>query len=169
MNLNGAKATDSETAAESDSDEPDDPASSDDNRSTDGMSSIGNSRHSNPPIHISDLPVTTATTGEAATTEAGGMPNVDHLGDLPEDFTYDEMPIALLMRESLPGLNYEDVNPLEAAFVVASNPLTKTHTWNPMPRNSIMWCTRGQMPELRLLRSKKPKHRSIVSDHTIVL
>jgi len=96
----------------------------------------------------------------------GDIPN---LPEIPEDFTYDECPIGLLMRESIPGMNFGDVDPTQATFVVASNPLTKTHTWNPMPRNSIMWCTRGQMPQLRLLRSKKPKHRSIVSDHTIVL
>lgn len=85
-----------------------------------------------------------------------------------EEQTYDELPIHLLLRESLPGMVYQDVDPSKAAFVVASNPLTKTHTWNPMPRNSIMWCTRGKMPELRLLRDKKPKTKSI-ADLTIVM
>jgi len=148
MSLN-KNVTDSDTASESDS-EPDDPATS------------------------SSIDETMATNSETvnSTTSSVSMPRSEsslNITEIPEDFTYDEMPIALLMRESLPGLNYVDVNPEEAAFVVASNPLTKTHTWNPMPRNSIMWCTRGKMPELRLLRSKKPKHRSIVSDHTIVL
>lgn len=85
-----------------------------------------------------------------------------------EEPTYDELPIHLLLRESLPGLHYQDVDPSTAAFVVASCPLTKTHTWNPMPRNSIMWCSRGQIPELRLLRDKKPKSK-MMSDHTIVM
>jgi glutamine amidotransferase len=128
MSLN-KNVTDSDTAAETDSDEPDDP--------------------------VSDA--------------ASAVSSTTNLSELPDDFAYDEMPIALQMRESLPGLNFGDVNPAEAAFVVSSNPLTKTHTWNPMPRNSIMWCTRGKMPELRLLRSKKSNSRSIVSEHTIVL
>ena len=99
---------------------------------------------------------------------------------LDGDATYDEMPIDLLMRESLPGLQYGQVDPLQSTFVVASNPLTNTHTWNPMPRNSIMWCTRGHAPELRLLRSKatfnkfkEHKHSSsskqVLSDHTLIL
>ena len=84
----------------------------------------------------------------------------------------DEMPIDLLMRESLPGLQYGDVDPANATFVVASNPLTNTHTWNPMPRNSIMWCTRGHAPELRLLRSKatyKKFKKKLLSEHTLIL
>ena len=52
---------------------------------------------------------------------------------------------------SLPGTSYANVEPLAASFVVASNPLTKTHTWHAMPKNSVMWCTRGFPPELRLL------------------
>lgn len=52
---------------------------------------------------------------------------------------------------SRPGKVMEQVNSVTASFIVASNPLTKTHTWHPMPRNSIMWCTRGKHPELRKL------------------
>lgn len=136
MSLMNKVISDAETAAETDSDEPDDP--------------------------VSDA----ESAGVASTEAASTTTNVS---ELPDDFIFDEMPIALLMRESLPGLNYGDVDPKQAAFVVASNPLTKTHSWNPMPRNSVMWCTRGKMPELRLLRSKKNKKSCIVSDNTIVL
>ncbi|KAL7565705.1 hypothetical protein ACA910_005401 [Epithemia clementina (nom. ined.)] len=158
MNLKNAKnlGTDSETCPESDS-EPDDPGSDADNNK-DGSSA---SNHTN-------------TTLQPMVVTVDGAPVVDgidinNLADLPDDFTYDELPIALMLRESSPGLIYGDVNPREAAFVVASNPLTKTHSWNPMPRNSIMWITRGNMPELRILRSKKPKNESIVGKHTIIL
>ncbi|KAL7565712.1 hypothetical protein ACA910_005407 [Epithemia clementina (nom. ined.)] len=155
MNLKKAKnqGTDSETCAESDS-EPEDPAN--DNNDKDSMLSIS----------LIDA--------ASSIIPGGGLPVIDgidinNLAELPDDFTYDELPIALMLREALPGLIYRDVNPREAAFVVASNPLTKTHSWNPMPRNSIMWITRGHMPELRLLRSKKPFNESIVGKHTILL
>jgi glutamine amidotransferase len=69
--------------------------------------------------------------------------------------TYDEKAIYLEGHESRPGKVMVDVDPTTASFIVASNPLTKTHTWHPMPRNSIMWCTRGMHPELRLLRHRK--------------
>ncbi|KAL7568577.1 hypothetical protein ACA910_002689 [Epithemia clementina (nom. ined.)] len=158
MNLKNSKnsGTDSETSPESDS-EPDDPSSDSDKESS-----------------PSDATATAKSSPQQPTIITGLSPIVDgidinNLAELPEDFTYDELPIALVLRESLPGLNYGDVNPREAAFVVASNPLTKTHSWNPMPRNSIMWITRGNMPELRLLRSKKPKLESIVCEHTIIL
>lgn len=67
---------------------------------------------------------------------------------------YDEKAIHLEGHESRPGKVLVDVDPTTASFIVASNPLTKTHTWHPMPRNSIMWCTRGKHPELRLLRRR---------------
>ncbi|KAI2492006.1 glutamine-fructose-6-phosphate transaminase [Fragilaria crotonensis] len=67
---------------------------------------------------------------------------------------YDEKAIHLERHESRPGKVLVDVDPTKASFIVASNPLTKTHTWHPMPRNSIMWCTRGKHPELRLLRRR---------------
>lgn len=102
-----------------------------------------------------------ASKASSATSDVPSLPEV-------KDELFDEFPIALLMRESLPGLNYSDVNPADAAFVVASNPLTKTHTWTPMPRNAIMWCTRGKIPELRLLREKKAKHNRILSDNTML-
>lgn len=105
---------------------------------------------------------------EPPSNDEDGSPQTVESADEDGETTYDELPITLQMRESLPGLLYRDVDPSKAMFVVASNPLTKTHTWNPMPRNSIMWCTRGQMPELRLLRDKKPKTK-ILSDHTFVM
>jgi predicted glutamine amidotransferase len=68
---------------------------------------------------------------------------------------FDEKPLYLFNAESKPGRIMADVDPAKASFIVSSNPLTKTHTWHPMPRNSIMWCTRGSHPELRLLRRTK--------------
>ena len=59
--------------------------------------------------------------------------------------------VGLLRTLSRPGKVMEQVNPVTASFIVASNPLTRTHTWHPMPRNSIMWCTRGQHPQMRKL------------------
>ena len=67
---------------------------------------------------------------------------------------YEEKLVDLEGRESRPGKVMVDVDPSTASFIVASNPLTRTHTWHPMPRNSIMWCTRGKHPELRLLRRR---------------
>ena len=65
-----------------------------------------------------------------------------------------EQTVDLNHHLSLPGTIYSDVDPSEASFIVASNPLTKTHTWHPMPKNSVMWCTRGSHPEMRLLKLK---------------
>jgi hypothetical protein len=66
---------------------------------------------------------------------------------------YDEKLIEVDSYESQPGTIYADIDKNQASFIVASNPLTKTHTWHPMPKNSIMWYTRGSLPELRLLRT----------------
>lgn len=67
---------------------------------------------------------------------------------------FDEKEVSLEDHESRPGTVLVDVDPSTASFIVASNPLTKTHTWHKMPQNSIMWCTRGSHPELRLLRRR---------------
>jgi len=68
---------------------------------------------------------------------------------------FESKTITLDQKESRPGKVMEDVNPTTAAFIVSSNPLTNSHTWHPMPNNSIMWCTRGCHPELRVLRRAK--------------
>ena len=57
-----------------------------------------------------------------------------------------------------------DVNPVNASCIISSNPLTtKLHTWNKMPRNSIMWCTRGNHPELRLLTKKRNRSYALIA------
>jgi hypothetical protein len=68
---------------------------------------------------------------------------------------FDEKPVSVNTYESKPGTIYGDIDKNNASFIVASNPLTKTHTWHAMPKNSIMWYQRGSLPELRLLR---PSH-----------
>lgn len=68
---------------------------------------------------------------------------------------YSEKPVETMTFESKPGTIYSDIDVNNASLIIASNPLTKTHTWHPMPKNSIMWYTRGQFPELRLLRKHK--------------
>ena len=68
---------------------------------------------------------------------------------------YEEKAVELEYHESLPGVVFTDVDPTTASFLVASNPLTRTHIWHPMPRNSVMWCVRGSHPELRLLKRRK--------------
>lgn len=72
----------------------------------------------------------------------------------PEMEMYDEKPVLLDQHESRPGRLFSDVDPAAACFIVASNPLTRTHTWTPLPKNSIMWYERGSIPELRLLRGR---------------
>ena len=84
--------------------------------------------------------------------------NTDSSSDLSsydDNGSEDDERIVQLEYESRPGKQMVDVDPAVASFIVASNPLTKTHTWHPMPRNSIMWCTKGFHPELRLLRRNR--------------
>jgi len=71
-----------------------------------------------------------------------------------ETETYNEKVVSLGNRESRPGRVCSDVDPETACLIVASNPLTRTHTWHRLPSNSIMWYTRGSFPELRLLRGR---------------
>lgn len=69
---------------------------------------------------------------------------------------FDERAVLLREYASRPGKVMEEVDAATAAFIVSSNPLTRTHlTWHPMPRNSIMWCTRGQHPELSVLKRRQ--------------
>jgi len=120
----------------------------------------GNSQHlyqeltsDDPVLYVSQLSMSD---GDS---EHGGSSSGD--GSEPEsDFI--EHTVDLAEHLSLPGTVYADVEPLEASFIVASNPLTKTHTWHPMPKNSVMWCTRGSHPELRLLKGRPPNaHQKI--------
>jgi predicted glutamine amidotransferase len=77
-----------------------------------------------------------------------------------DDSGYDETQINVENFTSEPGTVYMDVDTTQGvSLVVASCPLTRTHTWNPMPRNSIMWYTRGSLPELRLLNQRDKRHR----------
>jgi glutamine amidotransferase len=68
---------------------------------------------------------------------------------------FDERAVFLNEYASRPGKVMEEVDASTAAFIVSSNPLTRTHRWHPMPRNSIMWCTRGQHPELSVLKRRQ--------------
>jgi hypothetical protein len=68
---------------------------------------------------------------------------------------FDERAVYLNEYPSRPGKVMVEVDASTAAFIVSSNPLTKTHMWHPMPRNSIMWCTRGQHPELSVLKRRQ--------------
>jgi len=96
----------------------------------------------------------------SAISSAGSGTNLDSMGHATDttdssNSEYEERPVELEYNESLPGVVFTDVNPTTASFVVASNPLTRTHTWHPMPKNSVMWCNRGSHPELRLLKRRK--------------
>lgn len=68
--------------------------------------------------------------------------------------------------ESQPGTIYRDIDVQSATLIVASCPLTtRGHIWHPMPTNSILWYTRGTLPELRLLQKRHrhhPKHPSYI-------
>lgn len=76
--------------------------------------------------------------------------------DSSDDSDFEISKILLNRRESKPGKMFTEVIAATAAFVVSSDPLTRTHCWHKVPKNSIMWCTRGKHPELRLLAKKAP-------------
>lgn len=76
---------------------------------------------------------------------------------------FDVKVVDLELKESKLGIQMIDVDPSTATLIICSNPLTtETHTWHKMPHNSIMWCTRGKHPELRLLNRRK--HRYTISE-----
>lgn len=74
--------------------------------------------------------------------------------DSDDNSDFETSKVLLNRRESKPGKVLAEVDPTTATFIVSSDPLTMTHCWHKMPRNSIMWCTRGEHPELRLLNKK---------------
>lgn len=76
--------------------------------------------------------------------------------DSADDTDFETSKVLLHRRESKPGKILSQVDPETATFVVSSNPLTCSHTWHKIPKNSIMWCTRGKHPELRLLNRRSP-------------
>lgn len=84
--------------------------------------------------------------------------------DDDENFSLDK--ILLQRKESKPGKIFSTVDPTKATFIVSSNPLTKGHIWHKVPKNSIMWCTRGKHPELRLLQKKRHNdgHTTLVTN-----
>lgn len=100
-------------------------------------------------------------THEDATLEAESVNNNtsdDNSSDddgLAEGEDYAEKQVCLTNAESRPGRLYNEVDPATACLIVASCPLTKTHTWTPLPKNSILWYERGQLPELRLLKHER--------------
>jgi glutamine amidotransferase len=71
--------------------------------------------------------------------DTNGEEDIDHVEkDLSEQF-------------SLPGKLLKEVDPKSSAFIVASDPLTKTNaqlSWHRVAANSIITYTRGSMPRL---------------------
>ena len=69
----------------------------------------------------------------------------------------------LSFQQSLPGKLLKDVDPTSCAFIVSSDPLTKTSseiTWHRVAANSILCYTRGSIPRLHKLNvggAKKPE------------
>lgn len=94
----------------------------------------------------------------------GSSVEADGVDSSNDDDSTEEREILLSDKQSKPGTVMKEVNPKEASFIVSSNPLTKTHTWHKLPQNSIMWCTRGENPELRLLKRKSGSSQII---HTL--
>lgn len=74
----------------------------------------------------------------------------------------------LSFQQSLPGKLLKDVDPASCAFIVSSDPLTKTSsqiTWHRLAANSILCYTIGSMPRLHKLKiggAKKPEDRKSV-------
>lgn len=95
-----------------------------------------------------------STASETESDDGMGGSQVSSITTENQPFYYDELPIDLEQHESRPGLLYADVDLSQSCLIVASNPLTRTHNWHPMPRNSLMWCDKGSLPELRLLRGR---------------
>jgi glutamine amidotransferase len=87
--------------------------------------------------------------GSSTTSDEDDMSNGS---EQEEQDGFKESHILLQRRESKPGKILEEVDATTATFVVSSDPLTRGHCWHKMPRNSIMWCTQGFHPELRLLK-----------------
>jgi glutamine amidotransferase len=71
------------------------------------------------------------------------------------EFLFDEQFVDLDQAQSNPGREFADVNRERSALIVCSNPLTRTHKWHHMPRNSLLSYTRGSLPELCLLTRRK--------------
>jgi predicted glutamine amidotransferase len=75
---------------------------------------------------------------------AGGEENVDH--DIVDAIERD-----LSFQQSLPGKLLKEVDPSSCAFIVSSDPLTKTSSeisWHRVAANSILCYTRGSIPRL---------------------
>jgi len=96
---------------------------------------------------------------DTLTASAHSGTNLSSLGDDgsgsdSESGLFDERFVELEQAESVPGQEFGELDLQRAALVVCSNPLTRTHMWHHMPRNSLLSYTRGSLPELCLLRSK---------------
>lgn len=80
-----------------------------------------------------------------------------------QDESMDAIEKDLSQQASLPGKLLKEVDPTSCAFVVSSNPLTKSSsqlTWHRMAANSIICYTRGGMPRLHKLKvggARKPE------------
>ena len=84
-------------------------------------------------------------------------------GELSEDEHRDAVESDLSMQQSLPGKLLSQVDPASSAFIVSSDPLTKTSTelsWHRVAANSILCYTRGSIPRLYKLKvggAKRPE------------
>jgi glutamine amidotransferase len=105
----------------------------------------------------SDSTINQVSTSSSSNSEHGSSDSKSDTA-VTVDADYGEQVVPIEEAESQPGKVLHEVNPETASFIVSSNPLTTTHTWHKMPRNSIMWCTRGAHPELRLLTRRKHRY-----------
>jgi glutamine amidotransferase len=87
----------------------------------------------------------------------------DDNGELEDEEEKDAVERDLSQQQSLPGKLLSEVDPTSCAFIIASDPLTKTTTeltWHRVAANSILCYTRGSIPRLYKLNiggAKRPE------------
>lgn len=89
----------------------------------------------------------------------GSSESSNHL----DSSTHDAIEKDLSFQHSLPGTLLKDIDPASCAFIVSSDPLTKTSSeiaWHRIAANSILCYTRGSIPRLYKLKvggAKRPE------------
>lgn len=92
-----------------------------------------------------------------------GNATEDEEGDESDADTSDAVEKDLSHQQSLPGKLLKEVDPAAAAFIVSSDPLTKSTSqihWHRIAANSILCYTRGSIPRLYKLKvggAQKPE------------